>query len=143
MSAISESSSNRIFLRPWQYRLMDTIANRVKALRISKRLSQRKLALECGVSQPTIANIELGRTTEIKGYVLEALARELSTTGDYILNGVSEDATHEQTMMLSELKKIFCKLAQDDQHYLIRIARGLLQTPSDISPFPSKVAHQK
>lgn len=120
---------------------MDTIANRLKSLRISKRLSQRQLAASCGVSQPTIANIERGRTTEIKGYVLEALAKELSTTSMYILEGVTNHRTHEQAMMVAELRSIFGKLSIDDQHQLVRMARGLLQTvsekPSDVNPFPN------
>lgn len=59
---------------------MSTIATRVTALRTAKQIRQRELAKRCGVAQATIANIERGRTTEIKGFVLEALARELGCT---------------------------------------------------------------
>lgn len=106
---------------------MDTIAHRFAALRAAKQLSQRKLAELCGVSQPTIANIERGRTTEIKGYVLEALAKELSTTSDYILHGVDNDLDHEYVMMTAELAALFRELSTEDRYAVLRTARGMHQ----------------
>lgn len=106
---------------------MDTIAHRFAALRAAKQLSQRKLAELCGVSQPTIANIERGRTTEIKGYVLEALAKELSTTTDYILHGVDEDKDHEYVMMAAEMAALFRDLSTEDRCAILRTARGMHQ----------------
>lgn len=119
---------------------METIKDRVKALRLGLRLSQTELAKRCELSQPTIANIERGRTTEIKGYVLDRLARELNTTPAYILEGAESAADHEATMMLAELAAIFEKLSPEDQHALMRTARGMLHTSvrsgSKLNPFP-------
>lgn len=107
---------------------MNTIALRIAALRAAKQISQRKLADLCGVSQPTIANIERGRTNEIKGYVLESLARELSTTSDYILHGVDTNFDHEYVMMAAEMQALFRDLEPEDRAVLLRTARGLHQS---------------
>lgn len=118
---------------------METIAKRVTALRKAKRLSQRKLADLCGVSQPTIANIERGRTLEVKGYVLDALAVALNTSVSYILHGVESEHAHESAMFLVELSAIFPRLDIEDQEAMLRFARGALQStnakPSQAVPF--------
>jgi transcriptional regulator with XRE-family HTH domain len=48
---------------------MEAIKDRVKALRLGLVMTQSELARRCEVTQPSIANIERGRTTEIKGYL--------------------------------------------------------------------------
>lgn len=105
---------------------MKKIGDRVKALRLSKRLSQAALAKRCELSQPTIANIERGRTLEVKGYVAEALARELDSTVQFILQGSSSPGGHEEAMLTAEILSIFGKLDSADKEALIRMARGLL-----------------
>ena len=119
---------------------METIGGRVQALRSSKRMTQRQLADACNVSQPTIANIERGRTTEIKGFVLDALAVALGSTASYILHGIPEGTNHEQAMLYAEMKAIFHSLSQADQESLVHVARGLLQLSetkaSKLNPFP-------
>lgn len=120
---------------------MQTIKDRVKTLRKAMRISQAELARRCEVAQPSIANIEGGRTLEIKGYLLERLARELNTTAGYILEGATDDADHEATMMQAEISAIFAKLSQEDRSALLRSARGMLvasgPAPSQLNPFPS------
>jgi transcriptional regulator with XRE-family HTH domain len=105
---------------------MDNIGPRVKALRISKRLNQQELADRCGVSQPAINKIETGKTKTIKGYVLEALSKELSTTTTYILKGSESADTLEHDMMMAEMSAIFRDLPLSDKEMLLRMARGIL-----------------
>lgn len=59
---------------------METIGQRVDALRQGLRLTISELARRCEVTQPTMTNIIGGKTKSVKGYVLDALARELNTT---------------------------------------------------------------
>ncbi len=122
---------------------MEAIKDRVKALRLGLRLSQSELARRCDVTQPSIANIERGRTTEIKGFLLEALARELNTTPAYILNGAASTSDHEASMYLAELSAIFPKLSHEDQLALVRSARGMLNMTerkgTAFDPFPKAV----
>ena len=104
---------------------MQTIGSRVKALRVSKRLNQQQLAKLVGVSQPAIAKIEIGATKNIKGYVLEALARSLSTTTTYILKGAESGDDHESEMIIGEMTAIFKGLKMEDKEILVRIARNM------------------
>jgi transcriptional regulator with XRE-family HTH domain len=119
---------------------MDTIGGRIKILRESKRLNTSELARRVGIKQPSLYNIENNRTKTIKGYVLDALARELSTTTGYILTGAETNQDHEASMMLAEVQAIFRTLNAADQEKLVRAARGLALTaspaPSPLNPFP-------
>jgi transcriptional regulator with XRE-family HTH domain len=119
---------------------MDTIGSRVKALRESKRLNASELARRVGIAQPSLYNIESDKTKAVKGYVLDALARELSTTTGYLLTGAVNNQDHEAAMMLAEVQTIFRSLNAADQEKLVRAARGLALTaapaPSPINPFP-------
>lgn len=138
----SDSACNRIFLSEDENWEMASIGKRVQALRSGRQLSQAKLANEVGVSQPTIANIERGRTVEIKGYVLARLAGALHTTPEYILTGgdgnpdAIDGAADE-----AELLGIFRRLNQTDRAQLLRAARGMIATaaPSPLNPYPVRV----
>ncbi len=118
---------------------MDTIGARIKALRMGKQLNQAELARRVGIAQPSLYNIETGKTKSIKGYVLDALAKELNTTTSYLLEGADGPQGHETSMMLAEVQAIFRKLPEADQESLLRTARGLLatSTPSTLNPFPN------
>lgn len=105
---------------------MQTIGNRVKSLRISKHLNQQQLADRVGVTQPAIAKIEKGVTKNVKGYVLEALSRELSSTTSYLLNGAANGDDHENEMICAEMAAIFKDLKLDDKEVLVRIARNMV-----------------
>jgi transcriptional regulator with XRE-family HTH domain len=112
---------------------MPSIATRVAALRAARRISQAALAKEVGVSQPTIANIERGRTVEIKGYVLEALSHALNTTPHYILEGETDKGTVDCASIQAELIGIWRKLPQQHRDTLLQTARGLLRA-AEITP---------
>ena len=119
---------------------MDTIGSRIEALRVSKGLKGSELARRVGIAQPSLHNIESNKTKQIKGYVLDALARELNTTTGYILTGAESHQDHEEAMMLAEIKAIFRALSSEDKEKLLRDARGLAltaKTPaSPVNPFP-------
>lgn len=127
------SRCNCQFLSRCDTCVMTTIGKRVAALRMARRISQQALACEVGVSQPTIANIERGRTTEIKGYVLEALARSLNTTAKYILAGDSQQGAVDEAATQAELVGIWQKLPQGHRDTLLQTARGLLRA-AEITP---------
>jgi len=129
------------------------MGKRVLALRQARRISQAALAAEVGVSQPTIANIERGRTSEIKGYVLEALAHALNTTTKYILSGDAQGEI-EDAATQAELVGIWHNLPQAHRDTLLQTARGLLraaQVSPPLAPAPAKspttrrksIAHSK
>ncbi len=121
---------------------MDNIGPRVKALRISKRLNQQELADRCGVSQPAINKIESGKTKTVKGYVLEALARELSSTTTYILKGSSSEDNLEHDLLMAEMTAIFRDLPMHDKEMLLRMARGILPSTQQKRHTDNKLLHK-
>lgn len=116
---------------------MQSTGTRVKALRVSKRLNQQQLADAVGVTQPAIAKIETGKTKELSGRVLEALARELASTPSYILHGAQDSDDHEHSMIPAEMAAIFRVLSLSDKEVIIRVARTLV---SEKQPKKSPVA---
>jgi transcriptional regulator with XRE-family HTH domain len=111
----------------WGY-YMQTVGNRVKSLRISKRLNQQQLADRIGTTQSAIAKIERGQTKKMEGETLEALARELSSTPSYILYGAQNSEDHEHSMIAAEMAAIFRDLTISDKETILRMARGILPT---------------
>lgn len=111
---------------------MEAIGERVARLRKARQLTQSQLAAEVGVKQPTIANIELGRTRQIKGYVLQGLAAALHTTPGYILEG-EQQGDADQNAHKAELDQLWQRLPQQYRDTLLQTARGLLRA-ADITP---------
>ena len=64
-----------------------TVGNRVRDLRVNAGLTKVKLAKLCGCSMPSIVNIENGRTQQIRYWLLEALAKNLGSTPQWIAYG--------------------------------------------------------
>lgn len=107
---------------------MKDIGKRVKILRISKRLTQVELATRIGIKQSSLAYIENGRTKTVKGTTLDALARELSSTTGFLLNGSDSSDGHENEMLIAEMTAIFRDLPMQDKETILRMARGILPT---------------
>ena len=61
---------------------------RLKELRMEKKLSQMQLAINLGISQSAIAKWELGKTEPTASAII-AIAKYFGETTDYIL-GVSD-----------------------------------------------------
>jgi len=106
---------------------METFGKRVRALRISKRMTQVGLAEMIGLRQSSIAYIENDRTEHPKGETLNGLCKALDTTPDYLLYG-SDKKDHENSMQEAELMSIWRKLTPFDRAQLLRSARGLVAT---------------
>ena len=68
---------------------METLALRVKNLRLDKGFSQSQLAEKLGISYMNIANVETGRVTNPR--YLSQLAEQLNTTVSFLMDG--KDAT--------------------------------------------------
>jgi transcriptional regulator with XRE-family HTH domain len=69
-----------------------TVGNRVRELRLNMGMSQAELARKCGCSQPTLSNIEHGRTKDVQFWVLEGLAKHLGTTAQHLVHGPQQPA---------------------------------------------------
>ncbi len=80
---------------------MHKLMNRLKARRLFLNITQMQLAADTGVSQPTIAQIELGRITRPRAGTITALARALHVTPGWLEkhDRILPEETHMQTLL--------------------------------------------
>ena len=64
-----------------------TVGERVRSLRTGRGWSQGKLGREAGLSQPTVANFERGRTTGGLALTISKLAKALNVDPDWLRTG--------------------------------------------------------
>jgi len=64
----------------------DTIANRLKSLRVEHEISQRKLAEELGISNSTVTRTEKGESIP-DTYIVMKYAEHFCVSTDWILFG--------------------------------------------------------
>lgn len=113
---------------------MSSMGQRIKALRLSKHLTQTKLAERAGVKQNTISDLERGDTQEMMAETLQALCKELVTTPSYILHGVADGEAHEAQLREAELIALFKELPAQAQAALVNSARLLREAIPTNSP---------
>lgn len=63
---------------------MQKLMNRLKARRLFLNITQMELAAATGISQPTIAQIELGNITRPRPATITVLARALHVTPGWL-----------------------------------------------------------
>lgn len=63
---------------------MHKLMNRLKARRLFLNITQMELAASTGISQPTIAQIELGNITRPRAGTITVLARALHVTPGWL-----------------------------------------------------------
>lgn len=92
-----------------EWRKIDAAAvgGRIKEARLRAGLSQRKLSFE-GCSAAYVSRLEAGDRTP-SGHLLVELARRLSTTPEWLQDGVpeSEQPTMQQTAAVFEAAKVY------------------------------------
>ena len=124
------------------YGMTIDIGKRVKGLRNALGLTQKQLAQKVGISQPSIANIEGGRTEELRGPTLAGLCKALNTNQDYLLTGKGDPGPIAiVTIDHKELLDIWSALDDLSRDSLLTSARALLDRqdkgkPSAANPFP-------
>jgi transcriptional regulator with XRE-family HTH domain len=65
----------------------DSLKKRISGLRKEKGLSQKELAVLAGVRQPSISDLETGKTTDISGATLVGIATALGVRAKWLLEG--------------------------------------------------------
>jgi transcriptional regulator with XRE-family HTH domain len=133
-SSLEHRCSDLDFQSGKDNRLMSTMGQRLKALRLSKRLTQVQLAERVGVKQNTISDLERGDSQEMKAETLRALCKELVTTSTYLLDGVPNGDAHEEQLQEAELTAIFRELPPQAQQALVNSARLLREAIPTNSP---------
>lgn len=116
---------------------MPTLGARVKALRVSARLSQPALAKLVGISQSAISQIEQGHTQTLRGEVLAGLCAHLHVSPDYLLGTKHAAKMTEPSEFEGEALLLFRKLDRDRQADAILMLRGLASAPPKAQPAPN------
>lgn len=107
---------------------METMGDRIKALREDKGWSQADLARRVGVERAAVSYWESGQTKELKGKNLDAVCRELECRSAWLITGkgprqepreVTEDTalylTEKQRLLLDYIKRMS---EAEQEHYL-------------------------
>lgn len=97
------------------------IGSRIRAVRLSKSMSQADLANKAGVSLPLISNIELGKTSmQLDTFVKVAEALQVST--DQLLRA---DVPEVRTIYHSELSELLEDCTPSEMESILKIGREL------------------
>ena len=114
------------------------IGTKIRKLREGKKLSQNELALELGISQTTLHNIEIGASQKINFLLMDKISRIFDKDLDYFLENSSinnsvqenkgqinfgENVTIHNSYpehLLDELKKLLAE--KDEQIALLKNA---------------------
>ncbi len=119
---------------------VSTIAARIIALRQARGLSTTELARSCGISQPSMHNIESGRTKTLRGRTLAELARVLGASPDVILGkgSFTEAELHE-----AELLSLWRSLGDSQHQNILSIMRSLVGATQPSNPAPPHIGAPK
>ncbi len=101
---------------------METIGERIRMLRETKKMTQVRLGLELGVAQETISGYEIGRIQPTND-ILVKLANCLNTSADYLLcrteNISSSDYPRKLTEQENRLLHYFNLLSSQNRERVI------------------------
>lgn len=89
----------------------NTVGERIKQIRVSKKMTREELAETADISSSFLYEIETGKKG-LSAYTLDSLARALGLTADYILHGDMRDAELESAVSTEELHEIKLRQAQ-------------------------------
>lgn len=119
---------------------MSSIGARVRQLREDREMKSSELARAIGIRQPSLIDIEKGRTKTLRGNTLARLCEELRTTADFLLYGEMAPAGIELALMERELTMALRALTPERRIALIEYARFLLAQPPGAKPAPARQA---
>jgi transcriptional regulator with XRE-family HTH domain len=101
---------------------MTTIGSRVRHLRKLRGYNQEALAALVGISQGSLSLIEKDKTEMPSGATLAGLCKHLRTTPDYILSGVEDPSSINNSAAEHELLHLWRALPEDGRKLVIENA---------------------
>ena len=106
--------------------------DRIRQLREEKKLTQEELARLLDTKRQTISKYEKGIVTNIPSDRIEAMARILDTTPEYILGWDIEEENPADSAGLSENQKKLIDFAktvpQDKVDMILRVMRSIVES---------------
>lgn len=112
----------------WREKEMNTLGERLIYVRKKNGYTQSSLAAAIGVSRGVIFNIEKNKTIP-QAIVVNAICQTLRINREWLLRGTGKmEDTGEvmlRTKILAELYQVTKDLSEDEQFYLLDIAKAL------------------
>lgn len=110
------------------------MGERIRALREGRGVKPADLARSIGIKQPSLFDIESGRTKGLRGNTLTRLCEELRTTADFLLHGTMTAGSLELAAMEAELTYTIRTLTPERRVALIEYARFLMAQQPNRQP---------
>ena len=106
-----------------------TTGEKIKMLRLQKKMTQEDLSLLVGVKVPAIYKYENGIVVNLKRSIIEKLADALDTTPSYLLgfDDVQPPLPPPSTPnpRAAEFAELFSQLPPDRQEFVLAALRGM------------------
>lgn len=100
------------------------IGERIKELRLEKGYSLRTLAKALGITAPTLQRYETGEITNISPEMINKIARELGTTGSWLLGEHEKDLSGKSNVVsISTTEKLLIMIYRsltDGERQMVR-----------------------
>ena len=110
-----------------------TLADRIKFAREQAGLTQVQLAKAVGISQPSIHELESGRTKQFRASTLLKVAKFLGQSPEWLANGEGEASVLSTPAIKSpdeeELLTSFRSLPPLEKKVILRMVRALVAVP--------------
>lgn len=112
---------------------MENIGGRVKALRMAQGWSQTEAATHLSIKQPSLADIESGKTKSLAGLTLATMCRVFHTTAEYLMFGTAPHEDPELPLIEAEMLYMLRGMSPERRSALLESARGMFnaQNKSD------------
>jgi len=117
---------------------MTSMGARIKALREAQGLSITEAARRIGIKQPSMSNIESGKTVKLRGDTLSAICRVFGASPDFILRGYANST--EATLMESELVRLWRAMPEDQRPHVLAVIRAMAKEPPRPHSAPDQAA---
>ena len=107
----------------------NAIHQRVRAVRLALKLTQRQFAKQIGLAQTALCMIELGKNT-LTEKVIKLICAEFGVNEQWLRTG--KGVMLKNSPYLKELCDILVNLTPDTQQYLLLMARELLNVQAKL-----------
>jgi transcriptional regulator with XRE-family HTH domain len=106
------------------------LSERVRLAREAAGLTQAQLAKACGIAQPSVHDLESGRTKNPRSSSLLKIANALGQTPEWLVNGTGELSSAPASEIISPdeegFLQCFRKLSAVEKKVVVRMIRALV-----------------
>lgn len=112
-----------------------TVGDRIRELRLDRKLSQEALAKAIGIKQGSLTQLERGVSKAPSSKTLTKLARVFEVDPEWLMTGKgSQQAVTALSEKESELVLLFRGLSTEGQDYILGTTRSVARHERDMQP---------